>query len=124
MPKSRRRKKKTTTTKNTISKKYSILKSDKFIYESKFIAMKPINVGSYIINIGEVFHLKDAFIDTEKGQTGIFLGIKRTDGSIYEAGFLHPMAKSIKSKLDMDEAIYLTLVAPYIEGASHDILIS
>lgn len=124
MPKSRRRKKKTTTTKNTNSKGYSILKSDKFIYECKCIAIKPINIGSGVISQGDVFYLKDAFVDTEKGQTGIFLGIKLPNGRIFEAGFSHPMAKKIKSKKDMDKAIYLTLIAPYVEGAAHHIIIS
>ena len=131
MAKSRKRKKKgIATTKNTFKQnKFPV----HFIYERKCIALKPIDIGKYIalspidigtdiIKQGEVFYLKDAFVDTENGQTGIFLGIKLPSGRIFEAGFLHPNAKKIRNKKDMDEAIFLTLVAPYVEGVTQHIL--
>jgi hypothetical protein len=129
MPKSRRRKKKSITTKNNHSNKKGVFKKgvlekdrlekDLFIYECKCIALKRINIGNGFINQGDVFYLKDAFVDIQNGRKGIFLGIKLPDGRIWEAGFLHPMAEKIKSKKDMDEAIYLTLIAPYIDGAAY-----
>ena len=93
----------------------------KFIYECKMIALKKMKIPTGLINVGDVFYLKDALIDTVNGRKGIFLGIKTNKG-IMEAGFSHPNIDKINSKKAMKDAIVGTLIIPYIEGATHDIL--